>query len=208
MMACKPEAHKRLTVFPATVTGKPASNAAILATFLLSSPAWLAAPIYTSSTIAASIPVRATIARITNAARSSGRTEDNTPPYRPIGVRNAQMTAAFLCMVRSYAMGPRPTDVHKQCGWDLRLFRSDAAQSGGVPRRRAGRMFGPPAPAFPLPLVGELRDVSHDGAHPLPSPLGKRPHSVQPRPGSQIQRPAVGVAPGTVGGQLGAGDRA
>ena len=39
MMACKPEAHKRFTVFPATVTGKPASNAAILATLRLSSPA-------------------------------------------------------------------------------------------------------------------------------------------------------------------------
>ena len=49
MIASNPEAHKRLTVVPATVTGNPASNAAILATFRLSSPAWFASPATTSS---------------------------------------------------------------------------------------------------------------------------------------------------------------
>ena len=38
IMACMPLAHKRFTVRPATVTGSPASNAAILATLRLSSP--------------------------------------------------------------------------------------------------------------------------------------------------------------------------
>jgi hypothetical protein len=47
--ACKPLAHKRFTVLPPTVVGKPANKAAILATFLLSSPLWLAAPAITSS---------------------------------------------------------------------------------------------------------------------------------------------------------------
>jgi len=35
---CRPLAQSLFTVFPATLTGKPASKAAIRATFLLSSP--------------------------------------------------------------------------------------------------------------------------------------------------------------------------
>ena len=38
---CMPEPHKRFRVCPGTVTGRPASRSAILATFRLSSPAWL-----------------------------------------------------------------------------------------------------------------------------------------------------------------------
>jgi hypothetical protein len=36
--------HSRFTVAPGTSTGSPASSTPIRATFLLSSPAWLAAP--------------------------------------------------------------------------------------------------------------------------------------------------------------------
>ena len=39
IILCKPLAHNLFTVFPPTVMGKPANNAAILATSLLSSPA-------------------------------------------------------------------------------------------------------------------------------------------------------------------------
>jgi hypothetical protein len=39
-----PEPHSRFTVAPGTSTGSPASSTAIRATFLLSSPAWFAAP--------------------------------------------------------------------------------------------------------------------------------------------------------------------
>ena len=39
-----PEPHSRFTVAPGISTGSPASSTAIRATFLLSSPAWLAAP--------------------------------------------------------------------------------------------------------------------------------------------------------------------
>ena len=47
--AASPEAHRRLTVTPATDSGSPASSAAIRATLRLSSPAWLAQPNQTSS---------------------------------------------------------------------------------------------------------------------------------------------------------------
>src|SRR5712671_6052658 len=40
--ALRPEAHRRLTVMPATLSGKPASNSAMRATLRLSSPAWFA----------------------------------------------------------------------------------------------------------------------------------------------------------------------
>ena len=48
-MASMPEPHSRLTVAPGTSTGSPASSTPIRATLRLSSPAWLAAPQYTSS---------------------------------------------------------------------------------------------------------------------------------------------------------------
>src|SRR3990167_2874100 len=40
------------------------------------------------------MPVRSMSLRITSAARSSGRTMLNTPPYRPTGVRKASITTA------------------------------------------------------------------------------------------------------------------
>ena len=56
IMACSPDAQSLFTVFPPTVTGKPASKAAILATSRLSSPLWLAAPAITSSMALGSMP--------------------------------------------------------------------------------------------------------------------------------------------------------
>lgn len=44
VMASRPEAQSRLTVAPGTLSGSPASSAAIRATLRLSSPAWFAAP--------------------------------------------------------------------------------------------------------------------------------------------------------------------
>jgi hypothetical protein len=43
-IASIPDPHSRFTVAPGISTGRPASSTAIRATFLLSSPAWLAAP--------------------------------------------------------------------------------------------------------------------------------------------------------------------
>src|SRR5436190_5235935 len=65
------------------------------ATLRLSSPAWLAAPKYTSSIAPGSTPARATASLITSAARSSGRSPASAPPYRPTGVRTAEMTTAL-----------------------------------------------------------------------------------------------------------------
>jgi hypothetical protein len=42
--ASRPEAHRRLTVTPGTLSGSPASSSAMRATLRLSSPAWLAQP--------------------------------------------------------------------------------------------------------------------------------------------------------------------
>ncbi len=55
--APKPLAHRRFTVWPGTVTGRPASNSAFRATLRLSSPAWLVSPKITSSISAPGTPV-------------------------------------------------------------------------------------------------------------------------------------------------------
>jgi hypothetical protein len=65
---------------PADLDRQPRKQAAIRATLRLSSPAWLAQPRITSSISAGSMPVRSTSARMTAAARSSGRTEASAPP--------------------------------------------------------------------------------------------------------------------------------
>ena len=52
-MASIPEPHKRLIVVAGTENGTPASKVAILATFRLSSPAWLAQPKNASSMLSA-----------------------------------------------------------------------------------------------------------------------------------------------------------
>ena len=56
-MACKPEEQKRLTVVPATVTGRPARIAAMRATFLPCGPCGWAQP-RTTSSISAGIELR------------------------------------------------------------------------------------------------------------------------------------------------------
>jgi hypothetical protein len=83
-----PEPQRRLIVVPGTDTGRPASSRLMRATFLLSSPAWLALPKITSSTASQSTPVLAAISALSGMApRSSGRTDDSAPPKRPMGVR-------------------------------------------------------------------------------------------------------------------------
>ena len=92
IIACKPEAHNLFTVLPATLTGKPANNAAIRATLRLSSPAWFASPAITSSIACTSMfEFRFNNDFITFASKSSGRTELNFPPYLPTGVLTASI---------------------------------------------------------------------------------------------------------------------
>src|SRR5664280_1756373 len=72
----------------ASQAGEDNRNVARMATLRLSSPAWFAQPRTTSSIAAQStVGSRSVRARITCAARSSGRTVASAPPYRPIGVR-------------------------------------------------------------------------------------------------------------------------
>ena len=93
IIACSPLAHSLFTVMPATVTGNPASKADIRATFLLSSPLWLAAPAITSSIAFTSIlSLRFSSALITTASKSSGRTPLKAPAYFPTGVLTASIT--------------------------------------------------------------------------------------------------------------------
>ncbi|MNY24740.1 hypothetical protein D3C86_1584780 [compost metagenome] len=88
--ASKPEAHNRLYVTPGTDTGTPANRPAIRATFLLSSPAWLAQPSMISS-INAGLSSGLLLSReeMGTAAKSSALTGASDPPKRPMGVRIA-----------------------------------------------------------------------------------------------------------------------
>ncbi len=79
-MASMPEPHRRLTVVPGTLIGRPASREDMRATLRLSSPAWLAQPKITSSTaVQSTCGLRAISARSGTAPRSSARTADSAP---------------------------------------------------------------------------------------------------------------------------------
>ena len=81
MAASRLEPQRRLTVVPGTVVGSPASSDAIRATSRLSSPAPLELPKMTSSMRSGSSSgERSSAARITVAARSSGRVRESAPP--------------------------------------------------------------------------------------------------------------------------------
>ena len=80
MVACIPDPHSRLTVWPGTSMGKPATRSAMRATLRLSSPAWLAQPRMTSSTSSGLTCARSQASLRTIAARSSGRTSFSCPP--------------------------------------------------------------------------------------------------------------------------------
>ena len=79
--ASSPEPHRRLMVPPGTSMGKPASRLLMWATLRLSSPAWLAQPYSTSTTLAQStFGLRAMRARRGMAPKSSVRTLLKAPP--------------------------------------------------------------------------------------------------------------------------------
>src|SRR5579883_892658 len=99
MMASSEEPQSLLIVVAGTRSGKPASSAAMRATLRLSSPAWFAQPIITSSIRSGSTPARATASLMTRPAISSGRTSFNAPPYLPNGVRHAEIIYALLIRV-------------------------------------------------------------------------------------------------------------
>src|SRR6185503_13184971 len=112
--ASRPDAQRRLRVWPGTDSGMPASNSAIRATLRLSSPAWLAQPKNTSSTWDQSSPgCFAISALIGTAARSSARTLASEPPKRPIGVRTASQmnTSRIKSLPECRALGVVPLEL-------------------------------------------------------------------------------------------------
>ena len=85
--ACRPEAHRRFTVTPGTVGGRPAISVAKRATLRQSSPAWVTQPRITSLMSSGLTPLRFTTSAITSPARSSGRSGASLPAWRPMGER-------------------------------------------------------------------------------------------------------------------------
>src|SRR5271165_6675642 len=95
--ASNPDAHKRFSVTPGTCAGSPLSSKAMRATLRLSSPAWFAQPMNTSSTASPMAALRTTSCLIAAAARSSARTRASAPSKRPMGVRTkSQMKASVI----------------------------------------------------------------------------------------------------------------
>ncbi|MDT4865984.1 hypothetical protein FQZ97_1008150 [compost metagenome] len=128
-MASMPEAQRRLRVTPGTLSGTPASNKAMRATLRLSSPAWLAQPMNTSSTaVRSSCGLRSISAFSGTAAKSSARTGAKPPPKRPMGVRNASQ-------IKTSRLIPHP---QPGCG---RLWYVLPVHAGRPVRLRSVRRF-------------------------------------------------------------------
>jgi hypothetical protein len=105
-MVCRPEEQKRLTVWPGTLSGRPARWAAILATLRPWLPSVMAQPSSTSSTSAGSRPsARRSASAMAAPAMSSGRLARRLPRgARPTAVRAPlTMTASFISSIPSVA---------------------------------------------------------------------------------------------------------
>jgi hypothetical protein len=87
--ACIEEPQRRLTVWPGTVCGSPASSSELRATFMPCSSVWLTQPQITSSTsFMPTAGLRRNSASISPADSASARTLRNMPPFeRPMAVR-------------------------------------------------------------------------------------------------------------------------
>src|SRR5437867_7799935 len=145
LAACWPEPHIRSRVVPHTSTGKPAISAALRAMLNPCSPSWSTQPRMTSSISAGSTFTRATRSFSTSAARSSGRTSESLPPFRPTAVRTAPtMTASLMANLLN-----ERTIIH-------------LTGSPGVVQTERGRGSGDPA----LDLVRQLAErADRPGRH-------------------------------------------
>ncbi len=94
---CMELPQKRLTVAPATLSGRPAMKAMSLATFSPCSPSGKAQPTTTSSIVAGSRPVSATSAFTTCAAISSGRSFTSSPLCAAAISSGRSFTSSPLC---------------------------------------------------------------------------------------------------------------
>ena len=124
--ALSPLPQSRFTVLPGTEMGRPAARAAARATSKACSPTWVTQPRTTSSTRSGEMPVRASAASSTWAARSTAWTAARLPLRFPRGVRTAStMTAPGM-------RGSEPP------------VDPDVNAPGARPRKR-GRPAAPPA---------------------------------------------------------------
>ncbi len=92
--ACIDDPHCLSTVVAATVSGHPATSAAMRPMLSACSPICVTQPICTSSTSVGSRPILSTSPFRASAARSSARTVASVPFRRPIGERTASMMRA------------------------------------------------------------------------------------------------------------------
>src|ERR1700722_1907118 len=178
-MASIPDPQSRVPVARGPSTGRPASSTPIRATFRLSSPAWLAAPQYTSSIRAGSShSLRASRALITSAVRWSGRTEASEPLLLPTGVRHASTanTAVMSATLPSARVAEVPSRLPAQ-RTDIRI----AHLTNGW-RRRSAPDLDEQDPAVDQPGRG---GDSHGGGEPVQPARagGDRGHG--PREGQQ-----------------------
>jgi hypothetical protein len=103
-IVCRPEEQNRLTVWPGTLSGRPARWAAILATFIPWVPSVMAQPSSTSSTSAGSRPsARRSASAMATPAMSSGRLARRLPRgARPTAVRAPATITASFTLVHSF----------------------------------------------------------------------------------------------------------
>src|SRR3954471_3252016 len=101
-IACRPEAHCRSIVVPATVTGRPARIAPLRATFITMVPCCIAQPITTSSTSPGSMPARLAASAITWPAMVGPSVLFSAPRKAlPTPVRAVETITASVAMLAS-----------------------------------------------------------------------------------------------------------
>src|ERR1700756_5384709 len=113
-IACKPEAHCRSIVVPATVTGNPARIAPLRATFIAVVPCCMAHPMTTSSTSPGSTLARLTASPMTCPAIVGPSVLFSAPRKAfPIGVRAVEtITASVMLSSSLQVMRRSPRDPH------------------------------------------------------------------------------------------------
>src|SRR6266511_5444463 len=148
-MAWSPEEQKRLTVVPATDTGRPARTSATRATLLPCAPLGWAQPRITSSiSTGSSCGTLPSTSRMQWAAKSSGRVRLNEPRKDlASGVRELATTTASLMaspfVTTLTEVYPMPGSAHRPAASPLaELGRGTAVHDDGRPRHERRGLRG------------------------------------------------------------------
>ena len=170
--ASAPEPQRRLTVDPGTVSGRPASSRAIRATLRLSSPAWLAQPMTTSSTADQStcgMPGRQGAQRVRGqVVRADGRQGSAVAADRRADAVDEEGLAHVWCSVQVDQGARDGAAAAAQLGDHAAVVAADrhVVEAAAQPAVPLGRLGGEPL-ADPHRL--QERDVAagRDGALPI-----------------------------------------